>query len=93
VLLYLNPVWEDAAGRLRLLRGADDLEDCVAEIAPLAGRWWRFAAASIRSTAITRMSACAASFSSIGHRRARGAAARSAATAGRRASKALNPFG
>jgi len=37
LLLYLNPVWEDAAGRLRLLRGADDLEDCVAEIAPLAG--------------------------------------------------------
>ena len=37
VLLYLNPVWEDAAGRLRLLRGADDLDDCVAEIAPLAG--------------------------------------------------------
>ena len=37
MLLYLNPVWEDAAGRLRLLRGADDLDDCVAEIAPLAG--------------------------------------------------------
>ncbi len=37
LLLYLNPVWQDAAGRLRLLRGADDLEDCVAEIAPLAG--------------------------------------------------------
>ena len=37
VLLYMNPVWEDPAGRLRLLRGADDLEDCAAEIAPLAG--------------------------------------------------------
>src|SRR5260370_406760 len=37
LLLYMNPLWEDAAGRLRLLRGADDLEDCVAEIAPLAG--------------------------------------------------------
>ena len=37
LLLYLNPVWEEAAGRLRLLRRADDLDDCVAEIAPLAG--------------------------------------------------------
>jgi hypothetical protein len=37
LLLYLNPVWGDAAGRLRLLRAADDLDDCVAEIAPLAG--------------------------------------------------------
>ncbi len=37
VLLYMNPAWKDAAGRLRLLRGAADLDDCVAEIAPLAG--------------------------------------------------------
>jgi len=37
LLLYLNPVWEEAAGRLRLLRRADDLDDCAAEIAPLAG--------------------------------------------------------
>jgi SM-20-related protein len=37
LLLYMNPVWEEAAGRLRLLRGADDLEDFVAEIAPIAG--------------------------------------------------------
>jgi SM-20-related protein len=37
VLLYMNPVWEAEAGRLRLLRSADDLDDCVAEIAPLAG--------------------------------------------------------
>ena len=37
VLLYLNPVWEAAGGRLRLLRGADDLSACVAEVAPLAG--------------------------------------------------------
>ena len=37
LLLYLNPVWEEPAGRLRLLRRADDLDDCVAEIAPLAG--------------------------------------------------------
>ncbi len=37
LLLYMNPVWEVEAGRLRLLRRADDLADCAAEIAPLAG--------------------------------------------------------
>jgi len=37
LLLYLNPVWTAAGGRLRLLRGADDLADCIAEVAPLAG--------------------------------------------------------
>jgi len=37
LLLYMNPVWEAAAGRLRLLRRADDLEDFVAEVPPLAG--------------------------------------------------------
>ena len=37
LLLYMNPVWREAGGRLRLLRRADDLEDCAAEVAPLAG--------------------------------------------------------
>jgi len=37
LLLYMNPAWEEAAGRLRLLRRADDLEDYVAEVAPTAG--------------------------------------------------------
>ena len=37
LLLYLNPVWEEPAGRLRLLRRADDLDDCATEVAPLAG--------------------------------------------------------
>jgi len=37
LLLYLNPVWEPAAGRLRLLRGPDDLDDYAAEVAPVAG--------------------------------------------------------
>lgn len=37
VLFYLNPVWEAAGGRLRLLRGGGDLSECAAEIAPLAG--------------------------------------------------------
>ena len=37
LLLYMNPSWEKQAGRLRLLRRADDLEDFVAEVAPVAG--------------------------------------------------------
>jgi hypothetical protein len=37
VLLYMNPVWEDEAGRLRLLRSAGDLDDFVAEVRPVAG--------------------------------------------------------
>ena len=37
LLLYLNPVWEEAGGRLRLLRRGDDLDDCAAEIPPLSG--------------------------------------------------------
>jgi SM-20-related protein len=37
LLLYLNREWPAAGGRLRLLRRADDLADCAAEVAPLAG--------------------------------------------------------
>jgi SM-20-related protein len=37
LLLYLNPVWDRAEGRLRLLRGPENLEDYVQEVAPLAG--------------------------------------------------------
>jgi len=37
LLLYMNPVWDEAAGRLRLLRRGDDIEDFVTEIPPLAG--------------------------------------------------------
>ena len=36
-LLYCNQRWEHAGGRLRLLRGADDIEDYVLEIPPIAG--------------------------------------------------------
>jgi SM-20-related protein len=42
LLLYMNPVWEHAAGRLRLLRGPDDLEDYAVEVAPLAGTMLAF---------------------------------------------------
>jgi hypothetical protein len=37
LLLYMNPAWEAQAGRLRLLRRADELADYAAEVAPLAG--------------------------------------------------------
>jgi SM-20-related protein len=42
LLLYMNPVWEHAEGRLRLLRGPDDLEDYAVEVAPLAGTMLAF---------------------------------------------------
>ena len=37
VLIYMNPHWDEAAGRLRLLRGPRDLGDYAAEVSPLAG--------------------------------------------------------
>jgi hypothetical protein len=37
LLLYLNPVWVPAEGRLRLLRGPENLEDYAKEVAPVAG--------------------------------------------------------
>jgi SM-20-related protein len=37
VLVYMNPAWQGATGRLRLLRGPDDLGNYVAEVSPLAG--------------------------------------------------------
>ncbi len=42
LLLYLNPVWEPAEGRLRLLRGPGDLEDYACEVAPVAGTMLAF---------------------------------------------------
>ena len=37
VLLYLNETWDNAGGRLRLLRNGTDLEDYVAEVPPTDG--------------------------------------------------------
>jgi SM-20-related protein len=42
LLLYLNPGWSQAEGRLRLLRGPDDMEDYVCEIPPLGGTMLAF---------------------------------------------------
>ncbi len=36
-LLYLNEIWEDGDGRLRLLRKPDDLSDFITEIPPNGG--------------------------------------------------------
>jgi hypothetical protein len=36
-LLYFNETWEAAGGRLRLLRGPDDLQDMIAEVPPDSG--------------------------------------------------------
>lgn len=37
ILLYMNPIWEQGGGRLRLLRSDKDLDDMIAEIPPVAG--------------------------------------------------------
>ena len=37
VLIYMNNAWEAKTGRLRLLRGPDDLEDMIAEVPPDEG--------------------------------------------------------
>lgn len=42
LLLYMNPVWEQSEGRLRLLRGSRDLDDYAREVAPLAGTMLAF---------------------------------------------------
>lgn len=37
ILIYMNASWEEGGGRLRLLRGPNDLEDYVAEVPPQEG--------------------------------------------------------
>jgi SM-20-related protein len=37
VLLYLNPNWESAGGRLRLLKSATNLDDMILEVPPVEG--------------------------------------------------------
>lgn len=41
-LLYLNDKWEDGGGRLRMLKGPDNLEDYAAEIPPNGGSFAAF---------------------------------------------------
>jgi len=42
LLLYLNLAWECPEGRLRLLRGPDDIDDYAREVVPLAGTMLAF---------------------------------------------------
>jgi SM-20-related protein len=42
LLLYLNRAWDADGGRLRLLRQAENLADCAAEVPPLAGNMVAF---------------------------------------------------
>ena len=37
VLLYMNPTWESAGGRLRLLKSANDIDDMILEVPPVEG--------------------------------------------------------
>jgi SM-20-related protein len=37
VLIYMNESWGEAGGRLRLLRSANDLDDVIVEVPPVAG--------------------------------------------------------
>src|SRR6266540_4555750 len=37
ILIYMNPGWESAGGRLRLLRSGDDLENMILEVPPTEG--------------------------------------------------------
>jgi SM-20-related protein len=42
VLIYLNENWDKAGGRLRLLRSADDIDDVIVEVPPVAGTMLAF---------------------------------------------------
>ncbi len=66
LLLYLNLAWECPEGRLRLLRGPDDIDDYARRSRRSPAPCWRFAAAPDHSTGIARMSASAGWCSSIG---------------------------
>src|SRR5208282_520557 len=42
LLIYFNKDWDQEGGRLRLLRGADDIDDFVLEIPPVGGNMVMF---------------------------------------------------
>jgi hypothetical protein len=42
VLIYMNESWEQAGGRLRLLRSAHDLKDIIVEVPPVSGTMLAF---------------------------------------------------
>jgi SM-20-related protein len=69
VLIYMNERWDDAGGRLRLLRSADDIDDFIVEVPPVAARCSPSNAATIHGTVTNRSPASAVLFNSIGSRR------------------------
>ena len=88
VLIYMNPEWHEAAGRLRLLRGPDGSRRIMPPRSRRwPGRWWRFAAAPGPFMVIMPMLACAARSSSTGSPIPGWCAGRSAAIAGPRGSR------
>jgi SM-20-related protein len=42
ILIYMNPEWEHAGGRLRLLKSSDNLDDPIMEVPPAAGTMLAF---------------------------------------------------
>ncbi len=42
VLIYMNESWDQPGGRLRLLRSADNLNDIIVEVPPIAGTMLAF---------------------------------------------------
>ena len=42
ILIYMNPEWEHSAGRLRLLKSADNLDDPIMEVPPVEGTMLAF---------------------------------------------------
>jgi SM-20-related protein len=42
VLIYMNESWENSGGRLRLLRSANNLDDIIVEVPPVAGTMLAF---------------------------------------------------
>jgi len=51
VLLYMNPTWESAGGRLRLLKSANDNDDMILEVPPVEGTLLAFNVAITRGMA------------------------------------------
>jgi SM-20-related protein len=42
ILIYMNPEWEHAGGRLRLLKSSSSLDDAILEVPPAAGAMLAF---------------------------------------------------
>src|SRR5437588_2844794 len=54
VLIYMNMIWENLGGRLRLLRSGDDLNGILVEVPPIGGTLIAFTRAEIHHRAMRR---------------------------------------